>query len=135
VSETTKQKLLERAADLVGYEGLANGLGVDEKTLKDWISGVNTMPDTKLRPLADLLTRIADSPGRTQHRFGMDAAAKQHLLQRADHLLGRDEIARYLNAPSEVIETWMRGDVSPPDGKLLVLACVLETFSRRISEW
>jgi transcriptional regulator with XRE-family HTH domain len=135
VSETTKQKLLEQAADLVGYEDLANGLGVPEKTLKDWINGVSTMPDTKLRPLADLLTRIADSRHRTKHRFGMDDTAKQQLFQRAADLLGRDEIRQRLNVPSEVIEAWMRGDVSLPDGKLLVLACVLETFSRRISEW
>jgi hypothetical protein len=135
VSETTKQNLLERAAELVGYEGLASGLGVHEKTLKDWISGVSTMPDTKLRPLADLLTRVADSHQRTRQRFGMDDTARQDLFRRATDRLGHDEIGQRLNVPAEVIEAWMRGDVSLPDGKLLVLACVLEIFSRRTSEW
>jgi hypothetical protein len=68
----------------------------------------------------------------------MDDTAKQHLLQRADDLMGRDVIARRLNVRSEVIETWMRGDATLPDGKLLVLACVLESFSRQergMGEW
>lgn len=68
----------------------------------------------------------------------MDDTAKQHLLQRADLLLGRDEMARRLNVPSEVIETWIRGDATLPDGKLLVLACVLDSLTRQergIGEW
>jgi len=61
MGETTKQRLLQQAAELMGYGDLANGLGVDEKTLKHWISGEETMPDSKLRLLADLLNKIADS--------------------------------------------------------------------------
>jgi hypothetical protein len=65
----------------------------------------------------------------------MDHTIKQRVLQRAADLLGRDEIGRRLNVPSQVIEAWMRGDASLPDGKLLVLACVLENFGRRVGEW
>ena len=60
----------------------------------------------------------------------MDDATKQQLLQRAADLLGRHELAQRLNVPSDVLETWMRGDVAVPAGKLTVLACVLESFSR-----
>jgi hypothetical protein len=66
---------------------------------------------------------------------GMDETAKQQIFRRAADLLTREEICLRLNEPPEVIEAWMRGHASLPDGKLLVLACVLESLGRRMSEW
>jgi hypothetical protein len=65
----------------------------------------------------------------------MDDTVKQHLLQRAADLLGRDEIARRLNTPPALLEAWICGKANMPDGKLLVLACVLESFGQRTNEW
>ena len=55
----------------------------------------------------------------------MDDTAKQHLLQRATDLLGRDEIARRLNTPPPILEAWICGKATMPDGKLFVLAAIL----------
>ncbi|HEY8252181.1 MAG TPA: hypothetical protein VIG70_16410 [Burkholderiales bacterium] len=60
----------------------------------------------------------------------MDNTAKQHLLQRAADLLGRGEIARRLNTPPPVLEAWICGEASMPDGKLLVLAAALEEHAK-----
>jgi DNA-binding transcriptional regulator YdaS (Cro superfamily) len=58
------------------------------------------------------------------------AATKQQLLERAGKLVGRDELARRLNVPSTLLEAWLRGDVTMPDGKLMQLARVLDNISR-----
>jgi DNA-binding transcriptional regulator YdaS (Cro superfamily) len=58
------------------------------------------------------------------------AATKQQLLERAGKLVGRDELARLLNVPSTLLEAWLRGDVTMPDGKLMQLARVLDKVSR-----
>jgi DNA-binding transcriptional regulator YdaS (Cro superfamily) len=68
--------------------------------------------------------------------LGMDdearhvAETKQRLLERAGKLVGRDELARRLNVPSTLLEAWLRGDVTMPDGKLMQLARVLDDVSR-----
>ena len=59
-----------------------------------------------------------------------DAATKRHLLDRAGTLLGRDELARRLNVPSDLLEAWIGGDATMPDGKLMELARLLDTFAR-----
>jgi len=59
---------------------------------------------------------------------GMDDA-KQRLLKHAINLLGQHGLARRLNVPSSLLDDWIRGDATMPDGKLLVLAAILETFS------
>ena len=69
-------------------------------------------------------------------KLGMDdegrhiAATKRQLLERASKLLGRDELAERLNVPSTLLEAWMRGDATMPDGKLMDLARVLDNISR-----
>jgi hypothetical protein len=60
-----------------------------------------------------------------------DAATKRQLLERAAALLGRDELARRLNVPSTLLESWIRGDVSMGDGKLMDLARLLDNFARQ----
>ena len=57
-------------------------------------------------------------------------AGKRQLLERAGKLLGRDELARRLNVPSTLLEAWVRGDATMPDGKLMDLARVLDNISR-----
>lgn len=59
-----------------------------------------------------------------------DATTKRQFLQRAADLLGQDELAWRLSVPSRVLQAWIRGDITMPDGKLLVLAVVLENFPR-----
>lgn len=52
---TTKQRLLSEAAKLIGEEELASRLGVPSWLLVAWIEGAATMPDRKLRALAEIL--------------------------------------------------------------------------------
>ena len=51
---TTKQRLLKKAAQLIGSEKLAAGLNVPVSVLDLWMRGLATMPDRKMLPLADL---------------------------------------------------------------------------------
>jgi len=60
-----------------------------------------------------------------------DIAAKRQLLERAARLVGQDELARRLNVTASLLESWTRGDVAMPDGRLMDLARVLDTFSRQ----
>jgi transcriptional regulator with XRE-family HTH domain len=55
VSETTKQRLLREAADLMGQRELAQRLKVSESQLEEWIRGQAKMPDRKLLVLANVL--------------------------------------------------------------------------------
>jgi hypothetical protein len=52
VAGATKQRLLTKAAKLIGVEELANRLGVPSWLLVAWIEGAGTMPDRKLKALA-----------------------------------------------------------------------------------
>jgi len=54
---------------------------------------------------------------------------KQQLLRHAVNLLGQHGIARRLHVPPSLLDDWIRGDAAMPDGKLLVLAAILETFA------
>ncbi len=55
---------------------------------------------------------------------------KKTLLQRASTLLGRDELARRLGVPPALLEAWIAGDATMPDGQLLNLSRVLERAAR-----
>jgi len=44
--------------------------------------------------------------------------------------MGRDELAQRLNVPPTLLEAWMRGDATMPDGKLMELARALDNISR-----
>ena len=55
MSETTKQRLLREAADLMGQRELAQRLKVSESQLEEWIRGQAKMPDHKLLVLANVL--------------------------------------------------------------------------------
>ncbi|HSU62497.1 MAG TPA: helix-turn-helix transcriptional regulator [Burkholderiales bacterium] len=55
MAETTKQRLLREAAQLMGQRELAQRLKVSETQLEEWIQGATKMPDRKLLALADVL--------------------------------------------------------------------------------
>jgi hypothetical protein len=56
---------------------------------------------------------------------------KRELLNRAAKLLDVIDLARRLNVPSTLLETWMRGEATMPDGKLMDLARLLDRISRQ----
>ena len=58
------------------------------------------------------------------------ADLKRELLKRAAKLLDAVDLARRLNVPSTLLETWIRGDATMPDGKLMDLARLLDRISR-----
>ena len=60
--ETTRQRLLQRAAKLLGEDQLAVRLGVTPQTLDVWLRGLASMPDRKLLELAALLDEFSDDP-------------------------------------------------------------------------
>jgi DNA-binding transcriptional regulator YiaG len=58
LSQTTKQRLLEYAAQRLGRDVLAARLKVDEPTVQKWIEGQGEMPNRTLLALADLIDEI-----------------------------------------------------------------------------
>ena len=58
------------------------------------------------------------------------AELKRELLNRAAKLLDVTDLARRLNVSSTLVETWMRGDATMPDAKLMDLARLLDRISR-----
>jgi hypothetical protein len=56
---------------------------------------------------------------------------KRELLNRAAKLLDVIDLARRLNVPSTLLETWMRGEATMPDDKLMDLARLLDRISRK----
>jgi len=55
---------------------------------------------------------------------------KQDILQQAVKLFGRHELAKRLGVPETLLEEWIRGDVTMPDGQLLPLAAILDNLSK-----
>lgn len=55
----------------------------------------------------------------------MSDATKQRLLAGAADLLGREELARCLEVNAGVLDAWISGRATMPDGKLMVLADTL----------
>jgi hypothetical protein len=56
---------------------------------------------------------------------------KRDLVQRATHLYGAGNLAAKLGVPEKTLDAWMRGEETMPDGKLLVLACILEELASK----
>ena len=55
---------------------------------------------------------------------------KQDLLRRAVQLFGKRELAARLHIPETLLDAWVRGDVTMPDGQLLTLAAVLDKLAK-----
>jgi transcriptional regulator with XRE-family HTH domain len=63
MSETTRQRLLQRAAKLLGGQRqLAERLNVTQQTLDLWIRGLARMSDRKLLELAAILDELGEPP-------------------------------------------------------------------------
>jgi hypothetical protein len=62
LAHTTKQKLLKRAAELMGKEELAIRLKISQALLEDWMNGQAAMPDRKLGQLANVLDQFSTKP-------------------------------------------------------------------------
>ena len=56
----------------------------------------------------------------------MTLAKKRQVLQRAAELVGRDQLAERLGTPETQLDVWIRGQAAMPDGKLFVLAALLD---------
>jgi hypothetical protein len=54
-----RQRILDDAARLVGRDQLANGLGVTEDQLADWIEGKAAIPTEKFTQLSAFLVQVA----------------------------------------------------------------------------
>jgi len=55
---------------------------------------------------------------------------KQVILKKAAELFGgRDKLARHLGIPPHLLDGWISGDVTMPDGKLFALAKELDTLA------
>jgi len=70
-----------------------------------------------------------DETGRICFRHGVSLIKKRELLQRAAELMGRDQLALRLSISETLLDAWIRGGVAMPDGKLFVLAAILEKRS------
>ncbi len=57
--------------------------------------------------------------------------AKLRVVERAAQLLGREELSRLLNVPPELVDDWLRGNVTMRDNQLLSLSRALDRLSRR----
>jgi hypothetical protein len=62
--------------------------------------------------------------------FGMEAT-KRDLLQRATRLYGASKLAAKLGVSEKTLDAWMRGETTMPDGKLYVLACILQELANK----
>ena len=64
--ETTRQRLLQRAAKLLGGERqLCERLNVTPQTMDLWTRGLARMPDRKLLELAAILDELAGDPDKS----------------------------------------------------------------------
>jgi hypothetical protein len=59
----------------------------------------------------------------------MTSAIKRQLLERAAKLLGPGGLARRLNMPATMVEAWLGGTATMPDGKLMDLSRLFTSIS------
>ena len=55
--------------------------------------------------------------------------SKQRLLERAAQFVGQDQLAARLGIPKTLLQAWIQGDATMPDGKLLALAAILNELA------
>jgi hypothetical protein len=61
----------------------------------------------------------------------MAAMDKQRLLQQAAGLFGRKALAEGLNVSEALLDAWIKGDATMPDGQLLRLAQALVRLAEK----
>lgn len=60
-----------------------------------------------------------------------EKTTKRRLLEGAERLLGRKELAAGLKVTEPLLEAWIVGMIELPDRKLLLLAELLEKFAEK----
>ena len=60
-----------------------------------------------------------------------EKTAKRRLLENAEKLLGRKELAAGLKVSEALVEAWIAGVAEMPDRRLLLLAELLEKFAEK----
>lgn len=60
-----------------------------------------------------------------------EKTAKRRLLENAEKLLGRSELAAGLKVSEALVEAWIAGVAEMPDRRLLLLAELLEKFAEK----
>jgi DNA-binding transcriptional regulator YdaS (Cro superfamily) len=61
----------------------------------------------------------------------MDRTAKQALVRRCADLVGRKQLAARLEISEQMLDAWISGDVTMPDGQLLPLATTLNQLANQ----
>ena len=61
----------------------------------------------------------------------MAATDKQRLLKQAAELFGQKALAAGLNVSEALLDAWIKGDATMPDGQLLRLAQVLVRLAEK----
>jgi hypothetical protein len=56
----------------------------------------------------------------------MPETNRQRLLQLAVKRIGKEKLAKLLNSPPHLLETWISGFATMPDRKMLELAKIIE---------
>lgn len=59
----------------------------------------------------------------------MSKSPQQALLAEAARRLGRDELAKRLNVPEPLLETWLNGHAHMPERKFLALLDLMDRIS------
>lgn len=72
---------------------------------------------------------VTDWPGRGLLRFALAVTTKQVLLRRAAALIGHEELAARLEVPSALLESWIGGQATMPDRKLIALTKILDEIA------
>ena len=62
------------------------------------------------------------------HRPSVAQTTKRNLLLKAAGLMGNEELAERLKVSQSLLEKWIGGDATMPDGMLLKLANVLDAW-------
>lgn len=62
----------------------------------------------------------------------MEKTAKQELVRRCADLMGREPLAARLGVSTALLDAWIRGEVTMPNGQLLPLATSLNQLAGRL---
>jgi transcriptional regulator with XRE-family HTH domain len=63
----------------------------------------------------------------------MEKTAKQELVRRCADLMGREQLAARLGISTALLDAWIRGEVTMPNGQLLPLAASLNQLAEKES--
>src|SRR5688500_19684326 len=91
------------------------------------IAKVCSMAQTRRRSLCGNLNRSV----RVECSGRMDSTAKRQLVRRCADLMGRQQLAARLRISQELLDAWISGDVTMPDGQLLPLATTLNQRAKQ----